>query len=352
MTIAFFCPAKADLQLTDEELSTPELLCGLGGRVVWTALTACYLRQQGVDVVLTDTLPDSGVILFHPNDKTALLTQLKSFKNKTFVCVVADASRRYFADFHIFQNPTQVTHDTDYFVNNWPLPGIIPRDEARGTLVENIGFMGRPGNLRQDMREEWGDELKQHGLYWNPVLAKKIVSSDLKSEHAGAAWADYSQTDVVVAIRRHRDDLWSNKPAAKLINAWLGEVPSILGAETAYRHYRRSPLDFIEANSPSEARDALLRLKHNPNLYQDMIENARERKQEFSAQSNADIWTQHIREIASKNHQPSPLGRLCNYLPMSLAYSLRKLQGQLQHYRSEPVKSVAMDVEVQGSASS
>ena len=46
----------------------------------------------------------------------------------------------------------------------------------------------------------------------------------------GSSWSDFSQVDLVVAIRPPHPRLHSPKPATKLVNAWIAGVPAVLKA--------------------------------------------------------------------------------------------------------------------------
>jgi hypothetical protein len=75
-------------------------------------------------------------------------------------------------------------------------------------------------------------------------------------------WHDYSDTDVVLAIRElDRDNLWQGKPASKLYNAWHAGVPAILGYVSAFRSERETKLDYLQATSVREVILALKKLK-------------------------------------------------------------------------------------------
>ncbi|MET0656934.1 MAG: hypothetical protein ABW110_02105, partial [Steroidobacteraceae bacterium] len=79
--------------------------------------------------------------------------------------------------------------------------------------------------------------------------------------------------------------------ATKLYNAWLAGVPAILGPEIAYRHLRRSELDYIEVNSAAEALEAIERLRSDHLLYQAMIDNGVRRAEEFTVGRLTREWT-------------------------------------------------------------
>jgi hypothetical protein len=80
------------------------------------------------------------------------------------------------------------------------------------------------------------------------------------------------------------------KPASKLVNAWHGEVPAILGPEPAFQELRKSELDFLEVRSGNDAISALSHLKESPRYFLAMTENGRARSQEFTTGSVRAMW--------------------------------------------------------------
>src|SRR5436309_1927650 len=83
--------------------------------------------------------------------------------------------------------------------------------------------------------------------------------------------------DAVLVLAVRPEGRSTNKPASKLVNAWLAGVPALLGPEIAYRELRRSELDYCEVSSLAEAQAAVDRLLGDPGLYNAMVENGRAR---------------------------------------------------------------------------
>jgi hypothetical protein len=116
-----------------------------------------------------------------------------------------------------------------------------------------------------------------------------IVDKDV-SQPVAAAWHDYRNVDVVLAMRPASDRAHTHKPATKLYNSWLAGVPAVLSPDYAFRELRRGPLDYIEVQSVDEARAALLKLRRDPALYQAMVDNGRVSGRDFTADAIADRW--------------------------------------------------------------
>ena len=104
------------------------------------------------------------------------------------------------------------------------------------------------------------------------TLMRKWLGPGLR-KYDETQWNDYSEIDVIVAIRPNTSSQYPNKPASKLVNAWRAGIPAILGPEIAYREVRKSELDYIEAKNRYEVARAIRRLKDSPELYAGMVEN-------------------------------------------------------------------------------
>ncbi|NJO10221.1 MAG: glycosyltransferase family 1 protein [Leptolyngbyaceae cyanobacterium SL_1_1] len=116
-------------------------------------------------------------------------------------------------------------------------------------------------------------------------------------------WNDYRTIDAVVAVRslqsaQTSSQLYCNKPATKLYNVWLAGVPAILGAESAYRAERRSPLDYLEVSSLEELQQAVIRLQQQSNLRQAMVAQGRQRAEAITPERLCDRWLTFIHQVA------------------------------------------------------
>ena len=112
------------------------------------------------------------------------------------------------------------------------------------------------------------------------------------------AWNDYSNVDVILAVRPTNlidsNRQYSSKPATKLYNSWLAGTPAILGREYAFRELRRSELDYIELSEPQDAKEQILRLKNDPELYSKMVKNGLERASDFSNDVILEKWVDFL----------------------------------------------------------
>jgi len=243
------------------------------------------LREIGKPVEISSRPPNRGIVLCHVEHAKDIPQSEKIY----MVAFLADRLRDSgIVDAWIVQNRKQ-TNRHSFFLEHWPQPGIVRRDASRENRVENVVYMGRIENLDQRLRGQWwGEELKKHGLKWR--VEEKV-------------WWDYSDVDVVVALRPviHKR-LWRRllpfvqfrkifKPGSKLINAWMAGVPAILNEEPAFRALRKSNLDYLEANNPKEALHWLIRIKEDDKFYRRLTKNCSLRRKEFRPEKIAEeLW--------------------------------------------------------------
>lgn len=259
------------------------------GIYCWTLQTYLRLKEDGFPCQLIDFLPDEGIVLAH---RDSLPYELKPSRKVLLVCLKADRNPHPYAQFHIVQNLEEEKQLSDsIYLPHWPQPGLIKRSTKRGNKVKNVAYMGISFNLADELKEAaWEDKLQQLGLNWQ--IRPRV------------SWHDYSDVDVVVAIRSFKEDnRYSWKPATKLYNCWHAEVPAILGAESAFRAERQGELDYIEADSLEKTLDALKELKENPDLYQAIIENGKVRSREKSIDAIVEIWKNTFKEVLFNKYE-------------------------------------------------
>jgi hypothetical protein len=268
------------------------------GRYSWTLQTFLQLQAAGLPVSLHTRFPARGIVVSH-RDFLPLILPPRT--DVFLVCIKPDRKEHTWSHFYVVQNDSDVVFQgvgkgCTEVLPFWPQPSLLPRDPARGTRCENVAYLGRLMNLAVALQTaQWSESLRQSGLHWMIVPLER--------------WHDYSQTDVVVAVREFGAAADpanpvldpNSKPPSKLINAWLAGVPAVLGEESSFRSIRRSPLDYLEVGSVAQLRETLLRLQREPSLYQDMVAHGRERAREFSAQAVSARW----RDMAEKRVFPA-----------------------------------------------
>lgn len=308
-SIYFFCSKEIDSSLySDLELS------GKDGSIVWTYLTARYLNKKGFIVGCGNKPPRKGIVIFHGKDRKNLYNSLSSFNGLVLVCIQADCNFKIeFSDYWIYQNKKQLLDDKnsyEKFCHFWTQPELIKRDVSRGVKVENIHYKGLRKHLCFDLNEL--DPLSEIGCrfdYGEGIKNKEVF------------WRDYSEADLLVAVRSFNSKEWINKPASKLLNAWAAGVPALLGKESAYQSLKKSKLDYIEVSSVNDIFESIKYLKDNPNLYSDMIGNGLERSRFYNNDSIADDWIDIISDIRGASDIRY---KYINMLPKRIAYFLRK----------------------------
>lgn len=255
---------------------------------VWVLQTYLRLRNAGYPVAISRTVPRSGILVYHGEHSSALRRQGLAALSPTLVAIRGDRRSALLADYQIHQNGRR-RGSHQLMMPHWPQPGLVERDPGRGTRVRRVAFKGFAENLHPEFRGAvWADELGAMGLEW-VVQARRF---GYRHEDLFASWADFSDIDLIVAVRPSDHHLWKSKPASKLINSWMAGVPAILGPEYAYRELRRSELDFIEASSAMEVRAAIRRLIDRPDLYDAMVRNGLERAREFEPEMTDRQWAE------------------------------------------------------------
>lgn len=249
----------------------------------WIVLTYLYLKQRHLNVSISDR--------FLPGEICVVSSIDFRIRHKTFSSYVvgcrSDGHKPVLCNFAIVQNQANVESETDILIPHWPQPGLIPRNQERGNRIENLVFKGHEGNLYEAFRSpEFIQELEDLGV--------RLVISP-KPKNQPVQWHDYSDADLVIAVRDLPQKDYLVKPASKLVNAWTAGVPALLGPEPAFSQLRRSPLDYIEIRTPQQAINAIRRLKQEPSLYQQMIANGLKRSQDFTVDRIAQQWHDVLR---------------------------------------------------------
>ncbi|GAU09979.1 glycosyltransferase [Desulfoplanes formicivorans] len=206
--------------------------------------------------------------------------------HEAFAMVIrADRPPVPLADIVIEQNPCVQLTDTSFFLPSWPQPGLIPRDPSRRAKCTQLAYVGSQEYVPNYMKT---DTFKQK---------LRAIGVEFCRMHSGE-WVDYSQVDILVAVRDVPQSVLNRKPYAKLVNAWLAGIPIILGKEPAYQSLRQSNLDFFEAQNEEEVLAAVTSLVQNAKLYQAMQNNAHKRAHEFSISKIVQSWCD-VLEIAA-----------------------------------------------------
>jgi hypothetical protein len=253
------------------------------GLDIWSAQTYIHLKQRGLNVYLIPK-PIPGQICVIPYHYLAIRDM--AFDSYVVACRL-DSPRPELCEQQVVINPLNVLQPTDHFLPHWPQPTLKPRDHLRGTTIKTLDFKGGKLNLAQPFQSrEFHKQLNELGV----TLLLTSTKASPQSVEQYHCWADYTQSDVILAVRNLTEYDFTLKPAVKLINAWHAGCPALLGAEPAYQALRKSELDYIEVRTPEDVIQALKRLQQDPDLYKAMIENGYERAKEFSTDQIALYW--------------------------------------------------------------
>lgn len=283
--IFFYHPQADDLGLYDEEHAF------VHGAQTSTLQAARRLQAAGYPCQIVDHADTPGIYLLHPDNYNSE----RLSNNKVFLVLIRnDRHSISRAQCEVVQNPTTANDLGDkpaFYIPYFPQQNLIPRNHAiRGEQLCNITYFGRRQNINAKLRS---DSFRQ----W--LLDRGM---NLQLQFRPDQWHDYSQTDVLIAVRDfHRP--WHQKPANKLVNAWRAEVPALLGPESSFQWYRRSELDYIETRSLEDVKKALLKLKNDPELVDRMRDNGRLRQQDVTFDIVTQCWAETL------DHSIRPLAR-------------------------------------------
>ncbi|MBW4516617.1 MAG: glycosyltransferase [Timaviella obliquedivisa GSE-PSE-MK23-08B] len=297
----------------------------LSVRDIWSAQSYISLKRLGLNVYLVpDYVP--GKICIVPYDD--LVSSDRAFNSYVVACRY-DRGRPEICEQRLVINTLNVIDKTDHYVPHWPQPNLIPRHSDRGTQVENLVFKGMERNLAAPFKTlQFKEELSAIGIQF-------VVTADPSADPTTRLfqeWTDYTQADVVLAVRNNTQHDLTVKPALKLINAWFAGCPAILGPEPAYQAIRQSNLDFIEVRTLKETIDALQRLKNDPDLYAAMVENGFQRVKDFTANQVAWQWRQILAGSIAQDYEQ---WQQQSFLQKRLGRPLKFLIRRSRHNRSE-----------------
>lgn len=319
MRVAFFLPHEPDLDRLSRLDPDRDWREFARGERAWILQTYLRLKAAGEPVELLGRPRAVDLLVYHAKHGREVARGWRVLGDTVLVGVRADNREPTTADFQILQNRVFADEASRFFVPFWPQPGLLPRAAARAARIERVAFKGFAANLHPEfLGASWSGFLAARGLTWVFDAVKFRGFSEARSD---LVWRDYGDVDLVVAVRPEASDLHAAKPANKLINAWLAEVPALLGPERAYRDLRRSPLDYLEVASVGEACAAVDRLLADPTLYNAMVENGRLRGAEFTAAAIVPRWRELLFERIPALAGERPL----RSLPFLLRPPLRRL---------------------------
>lgn len=320
MRVSFLLPGETDLdglRRLDPDLDHEQLK---RGERAWVLQTYLRLAAAGRSVELTGEPPADGLIVFHSKHRKWLTAHVRELRRAILVGIRGDLHAPLVADFEVLQNGWFADGRRLFHVPHWPQPGLVARDPARGDAIRRVAYKGFAGNLAPEFRERrWLGHLAARGLEWEYGAAEFAgrATDDLR-----LGWHDFRGVDLILAVRPHSRRLHPEKPATKLVNAWLAGVPALLGAEVAYRQLRRSPLDYVEVRGVDDAIAAIERLLADRGLYRAMREQSSARAGELTPAYWIDAWSTLLFETLPGLADEVRESRL-HRLPLALRAPLR-----------------------------
>lgn len=243
-----------------------------GGAIAWCYLTYSRLTAAGVaGLTLSNTLDRAAINVVHSEHLAVLPDPGGAF----IVSAQADHLRRPGAQFHVVQNRNQVKANT-VWIHHWPQPGLIGRS-SEITRVRKVAYVGQTynGNLALDV-ETWRAQCRQQGFEF--------------SAPGSGNWFDMSSYDACIAIRSFDRRGYDNKPASKLINAWLAGLPLIGGYDSAYAQIGRPGEDYLLAETMEQTLNWLIKLDAEPDFRAALVARGRARAVEFDNDAVAALW--------------------------------------------------------------
>lgn len=241
----------------------------------WIYQTWQILHQAGQDVRLSHTMPDQGVVVALTGN---LASDFRPPAGVYLLGIVADGMFHAGADRQILQNSAFARWHPEFeFMPHWPQPGLLPRDGERGDRFENIRFFGDAPNLSSEIMA--------------PTFQKKLAALDLGFSCVSAEhWHDYRSTDCALAIRSFDHHPHHRKPASKLYNAWLSEVPFIGGWDSAYAADGIPETNYLRCGSPEAVLRELCALRNHPARRHALVEAGRKAAESFTREAITRRW--------------------------------------------------------------
>lgn len=241
----------------------------------WIYQTWAELRKT-CQVELVTQLPNEGIIVTLSN---LLDQEFRAGRGQFVAAVAADFLPHPGAQVQLLQNASHARRlPGTIFIPHWPQPNLVPRDPARGTLVETAAFFGDPSNLAPEIAQ---DEFRRR------LMSEAGVRLEIRE---AGQWHDFADVDFAIAIRDFSSARHLSKPATKLYNAWLAGVPLIGGSDSAFSAEGTPGVDHLIAGSPAELLQQIRDLKKNPAAWQGIADAGKARSTARSRDAVRKIW--------------------------------------------------------------
>ncbi len=248
------------------------------GEDIWVLLTYLHLYHAGYDV----TVGSEG-----REDKINVIDGVKSrprntFSNFFYIACRTDAHYPFFGHFVLHQNLIRSEHKNEIYIPQWPQPGLIKRDPKRGNDIQTVAFFGQPvRNLSEEFQSaDFKSKLKAKGIEF--IIKGK--------NNNNVEWHDYSNVDLVIAVRDVPVELLKIKPVNKVTNAWLADSLCITGDEPAVEAAFANKDAVLHATTTDGVISIIDLLKNNPDIFSLLREEGRNLAQDYSEDSILKKW--------------------------------------------------------------
>lgn len=250
---------------------------------IWIVSTYLRLREAGFDVQI-DSTPRERAINVVCSPRVLLRSNPG---NAVVVAVRADRAAPTWGDLRLVQNPLNLEKATDWLIDHWPQPNIVPRRPERRDRVERIGVIGPVSSMAAEIRDpRFRSQMGRLGF-------ELVIRND------GASWNDYADLDAQLAYRTGPMSLLRCKPATKIVQSWIARCPAITGLEPCFRTVGRPGVDYLEASSSAEIIEHLRFLRDRPDLFRSLIERGAIRAKSHDEQAVLGQWVAFLAGPAS-----------------------------------------------------
>ncbi|MBP3193941.1 hypothetical protein [Natronogracilivirga saccharolytica] len=249
--------------------------------MIWSYLTCLRLKKFGYpDIGYSNNIVSGAV-----NVGTASAMGIAGFHYtpdyKKTVYVVIRADKYYASSKHlsVVQSPEHsLKYRNSYYITHWPQPGLLKRKKT-GHGVKKIGMAGIPKHYAVSRyQERFRKDMADRGI--------EIVHLDR------SRWHDYSDIDIVLAVREFNKDIITHKPASKLINGWKAKVPVICNPESTYRWIGSRGEDFLEVENYEQLIDAIDLLSSDRGRYLDIVEKGAKKGEVYTNEKVCLEWVE------------------------------------------------------------
>jgi len=258
--------------------------------MIWSYLTYLRLKEYGY--------PNIGfsnkIVIGAMNVGTATILGGAKFekhqnqKETIYVVIRADKLYASTSNVCVVQSPEHsFKYKNSYYINHWPQPGLVPR-KSNEHMVKKIGMAGIPKHYAvAQYQKRFEKDMSDRAI--------EIVQLDR------SRWNDYSDIDIVLAVREFNKKVITHKPASKLINGWKARVPVICNPESTYRWVGENGKDFIEIESYDQLLSAIDKLREDKNLYHELIKNGEKKVINYSNEKVCMEWIELFEGIRKKS---------------------------------------------------